>query len=362
MTVAPDSWVARGIALRAYDLALEKKSYHWRMHTLTARFDLQAPASLLLEVPDNDVPEVAVQRDKFAVVVRLRPDRGWSFKRTADQNTTRRIELLEVVVSRAEDEAVPAVVESGGIRDLTVRDAYLRHRSSAYQDAALAVANDVLDYFRYELRTPAIRPIERWLPELRNPTWFNELGEELRTGGTAVSQPVPGLHGQLGARRLTTACVSDLKSFLQAPHGPTLAESLLSDAQTAWFEGSLRRTVLELAICSEVIVKRAFFSHTSPAGAAFDYLEDKAKISVRVLELLDGVAKEAFGHSFRNDDAASYRHIDYLFRCRNKIAHRGELTFRDDTGVVQSADAATVEAWWHAVDSLGIWLKTRCAT
>jgi hypothetical protein len=173
-----------------------------------------------------------------------------------------------------------------------------------------------------------------------------------------VNQPVPGLKGELGARKLTPADLPELQSFLSAPIEPPLAVTLLSDAQAAWFEGSLRRSVLELAICTEVLVKRRFFAKSSPAGAAFDYLEDKAKISVRVLELLDSVAEEAFACSYKKQEPAYYQKIDHLFRCRNKIAHRGELAFRDDSGKTIGVDAPLVETWWHAVENLRQWLQS----
>lgn len=148
----------------------------------------------------------------------------------------------------------------------------------------------------------------------------------------------------------------ELLSFLAEPEQPSLSETLLSDAQSAWFEGNPRRSVLELAICTEVIVKRKFFAESSPAGAAFDYLEDKAKISVRILELLDKIALEAFSRSYRNDSPDDYRAIDHLFRCRNKIAHRGELAFRDDTGTLIQVDKALVATWWSSVINLREWL------
>jgi hypothetical protein len=115
--------------------------------------------------------------------------------------------------------------------------------------------------------------------------------------------------------------------------------------------------VLELAICAELMVKRAFFAKSSPAGIAFDYLEDKARVSVRVLELLDAVAEEAFSRSYRREEAARFRSIDELFRCRNKIAHRGELVFREDSGALIQVDGSKVESWWFAVAHLKSWLE-----
>jgi hypothetical protein len=92
------------------------------------------------------------------------------------------------------------------------------------------------------------------------------------------------------------------------------------------------------------------------AGAAFDYFEDKSRISVRVLELLDGVAKEAFARSYRIDAADQFQRIDHLFRCRNKVAHRGELAFRDDKGSLIQVDKSMVTSWWDATAHLMQWL------
>lgn len=181
----------------------------------------------------------------------------------------------------------------------------------------------------------------------------------MRAGtGTAVAQPVPGIRGELGARKFTPTDLPALQSYLESPIEPSLTDSLLSDAQSALFEGSLLRSVLELAIAAEVLVKRQFFAEASPAGAAFDYLENRARVSVRVLELLDSVAAEAYGRSYKKEEPGHYQAIDNLFRCRNKIANRGLLAFRDDSGILVSVDASTVQAWRHAIDHLRKWLAS----
>lgn len=187
--------------------------------------------------------------------------------------------------------------------------------------------------------------------------WFDETGNQLRCNSKMHTLRIPGLNGELGVKKLTPKNMTELVEFIASEHEESLADTLLSDAQSAWFEGNLRRSVLELAICTEVMVKRCFFAHDSPAGAAFDYLEDKSKISVRVLDLLDTVAEEAFSASYKKDEPNNYQNIDHLFRCRNKIAHRGELSFRDDSGKNISIDKARVEAWWNSVVNLKTWLQ-----
>jgi hypothetical protein len=115
--------------------------------------------------------------------------------------------------------------------------------------------------------------------------------------------------------------------------------------------------ILELAIGCEIMVKRTFFSQNTPAGAAFDYFEDKALVRVKVIDLIDRVASEAFGRSFKEDHPNHYKNIDYLFRCRNKIAHRGSLSYRDDSGDSQEASFDTIKDWWVSISELRCWLK-----
>jgi len=104
------------------------------------------------------------------------------------------------------------------------------------------------------------------------------------------------------------------------------------------------------------MVKRWIFPARSPAGAAFDYLEDRSKTSIKVLELLDCVALEAFGRSYKQQAPHQYRLLDYLFRCRNKVAHRAELAYRNNGGELVSVDSEVIESWWLAVFHLKNWI------
>jgi len=311
-------------------------------------------------MPDGESPCISAAVGDMDVIAKLLSAEYWRFKGKDDQNWTEGVGGIEVTVSRNESDKPPdIVIAPDGIRDLTVQSEYLRNRLPEYQAAALEVANRVLRYFRFELLTPGVRWISSWEQSLYTPTWYDAAGKAL-TGGTwiYVAQPVPGLHGELGAKKLSRNELPDLQAFVTNPTEPSLVTSLLSDAQTAWFEGSLRRAALELAICTEVLVKRHFFAKATPAGAAFDYLEDKARVSVRVIELIDAVAEMAFGESYRKSNPYNYLLIDHLLRCRNKIAHRGELSFRDDAGNIVIADAPMVESWWHAVFHLKQWLES----
>ena len=49
--------------------------------------------------------------------------------------------------------------------------------------------------------------------------------------------------------------------------------------------------------------------------------------------------------------------IDYLFRCRNKVVHRGNAVYRDARGKLREATNKNLEDWWIAALKLINWLK-----
>jgi hypothetical protein len=329
-----------------------------RMATLSAKFTVNISAPCLIEWPEQPLPEITALTGGFQVSVCVASVTGKAVRLATDRDMIRGIEAIEVVVSRDEPTPPPeGLRRSDGTLDLTDQHGYVRDRLPAYREAALSVTNRVLHFFQYRLHTPLVRPIAWWEHALNNPTWYKNASAKLPAQtATMVLTPLLGSDGELGARTLTPNDIGSLQAYLAEPETPSLPEQLLSDAQSAWFEENLRRSVLELAISAEILVKRKFFAKSSPAGAAFDYLEDKAKISVRVLDLLDGVAKEAFSHSYKEDCPDQYRQIDYLFRCRNKVVHRGELSFRDDNATFIHVDKRNVALWWQAITHLMTWL------
>lgn len=325
---------------------------------LYAKFNLGISSPCLLLLPENaENPSFIVKFNDFEVKVTMLS--GKVSKRKDDTDWTKVLGEIELTISREEPDIPPEViVSSDGRKDFGPQSQYLSKKLPLYKEAALNITNRILCYFQYSLFTPLVRPFPPWDYNLNNPSWLNENREVLKGGNLIVLPPIPGLDGQLGSRKLIPNELPSLQKFIEAPTDPSLAYSLLSDAQSAWFEDNLRRSVLELAICAEVMVKRKFFAKSSPAGAAFDYLEDRSKTPVRVLELLDAVAKEAFSRSYKEKDPDSFKNIDHLFRCRNKIAHRGELYFKDDSGITILADKNLVETWWNSVVNLKEWLDS----
>lgn len=329
------------------------------MPVLVAHFDVPAPGQCLIAWPEENPATFSVKIDLFHVTVRLIPDESWGSKPKDEPYFTRSVERFDVSVARDEEPLPPKVIpDKDGKMDYTIQTPYFESRTEAFAVAARDAVNRVIEFFQYSLRTPLLQKIPSWEHSLHNPMWTDSEGVSVGKGaGVFVAHPVPGLRGQLGVQRLTLDNADALARFLTSPTAPSLADEILSDAQSAWFDGNLRRSVLELAIACEVVVKRHFFANDSPAGAAFDYLEDRAKVSVRVLELIDQVCIEAFSRSFRAEHPDRYRDVDHLFRCRNKVAHRGVLSFRDDGGIQNAVSAEMVKNWWDAVVDLKQWLN-----
>jgi hypothetical protein len=216
----------------------------------------------------------------------------------------------------------------------------------------------LIRFLKYRLGTPFLKELPIFDNSFVPLHWTDQVGKVLHKGPYIYTvERTPGSRGELGIAKLTPDSISILEQTLTEPIKILLYEELLSDARTAVFEDNLRRAVLEMAIACEIAVKNRFFTGGSAAGAAFEYLEDKSQIRTTVLSLIDGVAVEAFNRSFKKDHLKEYESIDCLFRCRNKVAHRGELSYRDDKGKKIAVTIETITKWWDAVDALFFWLK-----
>lgn len=330
------------------------------MPNLVANFNIEIPGQCLITWPEGEPPpSFRFSIGEFEIALRLIIDNiSWGVKKKGGAYFTRVIEAAEVGVLRQEDTFPPEVVRNErGQMDYRIQADYFRNRSPAFEEAAHEAVNRVIRFFRYKLNTPLLYEIPVWHQSLCNPKWKDETGKIVGKGPITIrGGKVHGSYGELGVLEFTPDMAESFSDYLSEPSAPSLTEEILTDAQSAWFDGNLRRSVLELAIACEIIVKRRFFSGDSPAGAAFDYLEDRAKVSVRVPELLDRVCLEAFARSFRVEHSTAYLDVDHLFRCRNKIAHRGDLSYRDDGGHMITVDASTVQRWWNSVATMRSWL------
>jgi hypothetical protein len=326
------------------------------MSRLVAHFNIELPGHCLaVSVAVRQIPlnctingfEVNVQLDRLSRVAKAADDQHWTYV----------LDSLVVKVARDEDEAPPPVApDAEGQLDYTVQAEYFSQRIGEYGAAACEAVNRFIRFFKFGLKTPFLHELSASHQSFQNAEWKDASDILVGKGALVfVAEGIPGLRGALGVQKLRRESAESLQLALTNPREPMLYEEILSDAQTALFEGNLRRAVLELAIASELMVEGRFLSGNLPAVAAFEYLERTSRVGVRVVEFIDGVAREAFGKSFKQDRPKDYINIDHLFRCRNKVAHMGELSYRDQQNVI-TADYELVARWWDSVLQLIDWL------
>ena len=329
------------------------------MYRLTATYKIEFPNRLRVKRAEDDPLCYTAVIEGFDTEVVLVRNGGASIKEKGEIHETRAVTRIDVSISRDDDSAPPDVpVNEKGGRDFTDRAPWFGEREHEYRRVAVEAVNRVIRFFKYEMNTPRLREFSVHDAEFRNPQWTNRNGKELQSGileltSTVLSPPGPGL---LGEKDFTEDEDAKLGRALQNDLDIETHRDFLSDAQTSILHDKLRRAILEMAIACEVAVKGAFFAKATAAGAAYEYLEDKRRVRVKVIELIDGAAKLAFGQSFKDVDPDAYMHIDFLFRARNRVAHRGERTYRDDVGTECQVDRPTLEAWRASVDTLMKWI------
>jgi hypothetical protein len=329
------------------------------MKRLVANFSIQLPNPVLLSGPESNIYKCKSRIDGFDVDIELIPLlTGMRYQKTTDEFST--FSSVEVKILVATDlRALPPVP---GIKDHEINEAnaheYFKERLYLYQKVALKAINRVIRFFRYKLHMPLLHEVDLFNQSLENPVWTVENCEQIPSGGGRfMIKPIPGLFGDSigGIKPLSFNNLSELEYAIGEPIIPELYQQILADALDAIHQENLRRAVLEMAIAVEVLVRTVFFEKDTIAGATVDYLEDKGRLNLKVLELIDGVAKQVFGNSFKEFDKQSFTNIDYLFRSRNKVAHRGEFAYRDEMGKICQVDKLTLRMWWDSVESLLNW-------
>jgi hypothetical protein len=327
---------------------------------LTAEFTISMPGDCLFSIKDGEDTRFKTTINGFFVELIIPWEQLGSgrSKMAYEENWTQSLKRVLVQVCREEPTEAPGIsITPDGMRDLTKQGQYFLEIIPDYAEAAREAANRLILFFRFRLNTPMLQEISARSQCLASARWYDGKGTEIGVGPRMyIGRFIPGLNSALGVKKLTTDSFQALEFYLSQKLEPSVPAQLLDGARSSWFEGNLQRTVLELAIACEVMVKRRFFSTDAPSGAAFDYLEDKARVNIRVPELLDAVAKAVFGKSFKTDSSVNFANIEFLLQCRNKLAHRGELSFRNQAGEKIIPEAKTVENWFTSVLLVSEWL------
>lgn len=330
------------------------------MYRLAAKFDIQLPSALLIQRDESEKICYEIPIENFDVEVSLTPfEKGDKQKHKDEQYYSFGITRVFIKVTGNEEvEPPPVTLTKEGGKDYSHQALYCLERAPKYQKIALTAVNRLIRYFKYELQNPLLYELFLHDKQFSTPEWFDQNGEEIGKYVHIRVESIPGLMpNSYSAKKLTKKDDERLKKALQEDKTYELYDEILSDAQAAIFQSNLRRVILEMAIACEVAIKQTLFLSSTAAGSVFEYLEDKGRINISVIELIDGVARETFGESFKNHNSTAFKNIDYLFRCRNKVAHRGQTIFRDDSGIKQWVDGKIIKEWWESIELLFKWLK-----
>ena len=234
--------------------------------------------------------------------------------------------------------------------------------NALFTGTAIRVVNRLINYCRYKLGYPFLRPVG-W-SNVHSIAWFDGSGTEipLNKGNSLIFDHFPGRPGtsrSLDSKFLTVGCLPAITASIGTDAAPTIQEDLLAQARDAVYEEHTLKAVLLLAITCEVAIKTKFFREESLASIAFDFLEENRRVEITNLELVGKVAKRAFGQSFAEFSPSSNTDIDYLFRCRNKVAHRARAEYKDDRGTPHTATSDSLYSWWQSVSCLLNWLDSQ---
>lgn len=345
------------------------------MPLLRAQFNVELPRPLLIlgaRRAESDtgwhVPsEVVLQRvclGGFTCEVELQLPFGHPALTKKDEAAYFTASELSLSVFREDPDAPPAAPRNDqGHRDLRARSEYFDKRYDEYVSVARQVVERIMNFGRYALGIDSFRDMREVSPDcFNNPEWYYDQDGPLASGTVRFDVAFeiskdPGLWSMSGISPQNHTWLSDaVDSEVCIPLHREL-HALSKDAARA---GDLRRAVIEMAVALEVGTKHAFFAPASAAFEAFEFLEEKRKVEVSVLELLKQPAERAFGTSFRDVDAHAFKLVEEVFRCRNKVAHRGRLEYRDAKGKLRTADREVVREWWQASESVLDWLEADC--
>lgn len=325
------------------------------MERLVAGFAITLAAPILVNDREGAIHTFKVAHDAYQVEVTWgKEDVPSSIRKPGSRRPCYGISRLNISVSHPETEPYPEGVDA--------RYSYIEPRLEAYASVAANVTNRLIKYFKFTLGNPLLQEIATLDLKVSDPEWTDENGNPLPRALSIIRSQLPVGLAHLpafGIRAFTPAQSHELEKALQADSAYEVYEELLADARAALFQGNLRRAVLEMAIACEVATKQLFFKEATPAGDAFEYLEDKSKVNISVPEFLNKVSKAVFGTGFYDNHKKDWHNIEHLFQCRNKVAHRGVLRYNDQHGTPRNVDYETLLDWWSSLDALIAWIRNK---
>ena len=330
------------------------------MPILSAKKIIDLSPCFLVELPVNENSieiEYTIDGYEMHILCEVDPDGGASISGALGLYPVNKI----TIIAQKEVDFTPDIPGSNsGGRDFANVQPFFQEKLNNYGPVVVEAFRRILSFYKFNLNQPNLDPVNFKNNKFYDMQWYDNNGHDYGSLTLSFSSPLVGQTNRLF--EVEPYRVSDYELLKETLiHGSTeeLQHQILSDAQSAIMGKNLRRGVFEIAVACELAVKRTFFSKQSFSGDAFEFMEDKGKVKVTVLEFISSIAKAVFNESFKDNSSVDYQRIDYLFRCRNKIAHRGELVFKDDSGNVCEASPVIVREWYKSARTLIRWLESQ---
>lgn len=332
------------------------------MAKLSAKFSIYPTFPLTVECKDSDHYLYSLNDGEYHIQIELPFMEGSPKNGLVNSDLYKRlVDKVEINVTKEVGDIPEIPINEKGGRDLSKVSSYYNNLKGGYSKVAGKYYKRLIKFVKFHLKQPFQDDKYIDIDQLSNPSWSYEDGNPIGTISPIFhAQRIPGFDDDtLGSETLKIEHANTVEEKLKLDVGIELYQEILSDAQAAIFSGNIRRAVFEMAVVCELYTKRKYFYEGGASGLAFDYFEDKGKIKVTVLELISSIADEALGESYKKHSPQNFSNIDYLFRCRNKVAHRGQVSFKDDGGNLINPDLKLVKSWYESVENLLAWLSTK---
>jgi hypothetical protein len=305
--------------------------------------------------------EYKTKIEEFDVHIQLLPyKKGLTHKLSNEEELTYCIYQINVRVSKNITDEIPPVLKN----DYILRGEYFSKCMPDFRRVALAAVNRVIKYFKYVLKNPLLELLPEYSQCFLSPSWLDENGNEIKPGVyvSSVIHPAGFASRDFGIKPLSTELEPELMKAIDNEIKAELCEEVLMDAQSAIFQNNYRRAVLEMAMACELSIKQIYFSKSSAAGSALEFMEDSQRMSprVKITDYIAKIAEYALGEKFEDiTSKADFTNIDNLFRGRNKVVHSGELSFKDENGKRHEINKPILIRWWRSVEQLLAWLNSK---
>jgi len=154
---------------------------------------------------------------------------------------------------------------------------------------------------------------------------------------------------------INEAVWKNVASEIDCDAHPSIVDYFLTLARTALFSPDTQLLVLNTAIALEIFLKRFCEEYNSAETAILLKENEKAPFCVCYLKK---IALGLFGKDFAVVSKEDYEKIDFLFRTRNSIVHRGLCIYKTDSSVEVQVDHEKSVAFFQAALRVISWIST----